>query len=44
MSKPTSMKRKKMNNSCFFCKREFIDHNLEDIEKCLQDFRGVKET
>jgi len=33
-----------MNNTCFFCNQEFNEHDLEDIEKCLRKFRGVKET
>jgi len=33
-----------MTNTCFFCKQEYSEHDLEDIEKCLSNFRGVKET
>jgi len=30
------------SNICHFCKREFDEHNLSDIDNCLDKFKGVK--
>jgi len=31
-----------MDSICFFCKREFSEHNEGDIDNCLDNFKGVK--
>ena len=32
------------SNICYFCKQEYDEHDQNDIDNCIDKFKGVKGT